>query len=96
MLGHGSPGAAHSSLHQCQPEPTGGRKSAEGQSEKRTDPRGSVTENLQGLRSGGSACRNRSLNIRTVQFFLKFLILHCIYYCSSFRSCEGTSPPPLL
>lgn len=72
MLGHGSPGAAHSSLHQCQPEPTGGRKSAEGQSEKRTDPRGSVTENLQGLRSGGSACRNRSLNIKTVQFFLHF------------------------
>lgn len=80
MLGHGSPGAAHSSLHQCQPEPTGGRKSAEGQSEKRTDPRGSVTENLQGLRSGGSACRNRSLNIRTQAQCSFFFIFNTSLY----------------
>lgn len=50
-------GAVHPPLHQCQPEPAGGREGAEGENEDWTDPGNSAPEDLQRLRSGGSVSR---------------------------------------
>lgn len=63
MSGDRSAGALYPPLHQCQPEPARSGESAEDKSEDWADPGCSAPENLQGLRSGESACRLKSLHI---------------------------------